>query len=304
MNIEMCLFTVFIFSIIVFTIIIYYLKTESSKRLKFESISTLLQTLFIFVTLWIAVYTIQSGNSDTKELFKSLNSFNTQFFTMSKSLDDVSNKLKEMPDKIESFSKAISSLNDVVTQQKIDFIKNTESLNKTIQELSISVSDYEKNIINYSSQLKSIVDQTDKQLVIWKDQQRVLLDEFSRKPKLLIEPKEIKKTGDTCVINDIIIKNDGNIEANIRVIFLFIRIDQLYTLKSTCFEKYRPYIDENVMSYRFLPLESNIDIISAGSSIIIPCEIKMNNKLKSVSYRIDFFSKYYSDIIVKNMIIK
>src|ERR1035437_9502086 len=45
---------------------------------------------------------------------------------------------------------------------------------------------------NYSSQLKSIVDQTDKQLVIWKDQQRILLDEYSRKPKLIIEAKEIK----------------------------------------------------------------------------------------------------------------
>lgn len=304
MNFIMILFTGFILCLIAFTIVIYRQKTEVSKILKFESLSTLLQTLFIFVTLWIAVYTIQSSNSDAIELFNNLKSFNSKISAMSKSLDDVSNKLSELPDKLNSFSKAISSLNDVVVQQKKDFSKNTESLNKTIQGLSLSVSDYEKNINNYSNQLRSIVDQTDKQLTIWKDQQRILLEEFSRKPKLTIEPKEIKTIGDTCVINDIVIKNDGNIEANIRVIFLTFKIDQFYSLKSDRFEKYQTHIIENEYDYRFLPFETNVDVISSGSSIILPCYIKIKNSFRHIRYEIDFYSKYYSDIVINDMIIR
>lgn len=292
------IFTLFIIISIVLTIIIFIRKPK-----KFIARATLLQTLFVFFTLWITIFTIRSSNSDTQNLFLNLKEFSTQFSQMESSLDDVSVKLKEMPRQIENFANSIDSLNNGINQQKKDFQANTKDLNKTIKELSASVSGYEQNINNYSQQLKSVVDLTDKQLSIWKEQQRVLLDEFSRKPILKLETKYTIFSNDTCEIVDLIIVNDGNIEANTRVIFLSIPSNGLIEINSTVFKFYKNI--DNFSSYRLLPFDYNIDIIAAGSDIIIPCSIKILKKYKDqIAYRIDYYSKYSSGSQIGIIIIK
>ncbi|MEK7263449.1 MAG: hypothetical protein AAB071_02930 [Bacteroidota bacterium] len=280
----------------------YFEQTVYENRWKFDSLSNLLQTLFIFVALWFTIFTIVSGNSDTKILFENLQTFSTQFSNMDTSLNDVSIKLIQMPEKIESFSKSINSLNDVVVQQKLDFQKNTKQLNITIKELSNSVSDYEENINNYSSQLKSIVEQTDKQLIIWKEQQRILLEEYSRKPKLKLLSKDISRNSDTIVINDIVIQNDGNIEANVSAIFLTIPFQNLDSVVSPAFVRYKDNNNVSVI-YKYNPdIGSGIEIISAGSSIIIPCKITYQHlPTNTIKYQINFWSKYYSDILIDSL---
>jgi len=284
--------------------IIVYIKTAiADEKWKFNSLATLLQSVFIFITLWITIYTIYTSSSDTEKLFENLNSSNSRLYEMKTSMDNVSEKLKEMPNKIEKFSVSIDSLNYIMYQQKTDFKKNTDALNNTIKNLSESVSKYESNIDNYSEQLNKIVGLTDQQLIIWKNQQRVLLDEFSRKPILVIYPKKIVK-GDKILINDLIIENKGNIESNIRVIFLHIPINNFISLNSGSFLKHPPISTSELLGYKFSPLNTNIEIISAGSKIIMDCQIHLNNSTNYIIYSIEYYSKYYSGTTTDVLYIK
>lgn len=287
------IFTIFIILTIVFTIILYVKQTESSERLKFGSFSTLLQTLFVFITLWITIFLIRSSNSDTQNLFNNLNAFNNLFSQMNSSLNEVSLKLKEMPVQIGHFAKSIDSLNINIDKQKNDFRANTGKLNKTIEGLSVSVNDYKKNINDYSQQLKTVVNLTDKQLTIWKEQQRILLDEFSRKPELKLQPKDKKIYNDTCEIIDLVISNDGNIETNTRAIFLYLPSNSSAILSSPSFQYWKT--EDAVMIYKFDPRDNTVETIAADCEIIIACSIKILQRYSNqVGYRIDYISKYKS----------
>ena len=289
----MILLTIFTIITLFLTVYIYLKKTDKSKYFNFTSLSSLLQTIFVFITLYITIYTIQSSNSDTNKLFDNLTEFNTQFSKMESSLEDVSKKLKILPEQIEKFSKSLDTLNSITSIQSQDFKKNTSELNSTIGNLATSVKKYEENIDNYSSQIKTIVDLTDKQLTIWKEQQRVLLDEFSRKPDLKIETKKIKYSKDTCEIVDIVFVNDGNIEANVRVIFVFVPIQAFINFESSQFKFQKNDLGYKV--YRLGPSGTNAETIAAGSDIILPFSLKIFEKYKDkIRYRIDYFSKYKS----------
>jgi predicted nucleic acid-binding Zn-ribbon protein len=195
--------------LLILVLIIVYLKTtEPLKRYEFNSIATLCQTILIFVTLFISIYVIISNRKDTQDLFIKLQTFYSQFSKMDSSLEDVSIKLKEMPHQIDLFSQSIDSLNHAINKQGYDFKTNTQKLNATINSLSSSVKGYEDNIHNYSSQLESIVKQTDKQLIIWKEQQSIIRDEYLRRPVLTIEPVNTSTIGDTLFINDFLVRND------------------------------------------------------------------------------------------------
>jgi archaellum component FlaC len=289
----MILLTIFTIITIFLTFYIYYKKTDKSEIYNFNSLSTLLQTTFVFITLYITIYTIQSSNSATNKLFDNLNDFNSQFSKMEFSLEDVSQKLKILPEQIEKFSKSLDTLNSITSIQSQNFKKNTSELNNTIGELATSVKNYEENIDNYSSQIKTIVDLTDKQLMIWKEQQRVLLDEFSRKPVLKIETKQIKYSKDTCEIVDIVFINDGNIEANVRAIFVFVPLQAFIDFESLIFKFYKNDLGYKI--YKLDPFETSAETIAASSDIILPFSLKFFQIYKDkIRYRIGYFSKYKS----------
>lgn len=311
----MILLTVFTALIVVSSFVHYFKTSPKSERWKFGPLSTLFQTVFVFVTLWITIVTIRESNSDTENLFNNLEKFGQQFSKMDSSLEGVSEKLQEMPKQIENFGKSIVALNNGIDQQRRDFAANTKHLNETIRELSNTASEYEDNIKRYNEQLELVVDMTDKQLAIWKEQQRVLLDEFSRKPILRLEAKRTSIDRDTCLITDLVIVNDGNIEANTRMILLIVPSLGFVDLKSEFFKPYqedRVVLDEKVhslafmaKSYRFVTVETNIEIVAAEARIIMPCSIKMLNGFeKMIGYRIDYFSKYKSGRETGNVSVK
>lgn len=285
------------------TIILYLKQTDKGERFKIASLSMLLQTIFVFITLWITVYTIRSGNSDTKELFNNLNSFNSQLVSINTSFNVLSENLREMPDQLKKFSNTIDTLNFIIKKQNEDFKSNTEKLNISINNLTQSVAFYEKNISSYNQQLSKIVELTDKQLDIWKEQQRVLLDEFSRKPILGLKPKEFVCSNDSCTINDLLVINDGNIEANTRVLFLLIPSESQAIVNSSMFNYYKKQGGFTV--YRLLPLDTNLEILAAGADIIIPCTIKIPLKYRhSIEFSIDFYSKYNSGRVSNKIILQ
>ena len=301
----MVLVTIFFSLTIITTLVIYIKSIKPTKRLEFNSFSTLLQTLFVFITLFITIYIINSSSSDTQKLFNNLRIFNSQFTKIESSLEDVSIKLKEMPKQIELFSKSIDSLNEVVNVQNRDFKINTQKLNSTINSLSNSVKDYEKNIHSYSSQLESIVKLTNQQLDIWKEQQKVLLNELSRRPILKLEAKEISIKNDTSFVNDLVLTNNGNIESSISVIFLKIPSEIILFVDSEFFEKIKTR--DNLVIYSFNPSGTNVAVISAGAPIILSCRLKLlTKKWKTISigYQIEYYSKYDSGSKIDNIKIK
>lgn len=296
----MYIITIIFLVAIVITIIVYKKKTAVEERYTFSSLSTLLQTLFVFITLWITIYTILSSSHDTEKLFDNLKIFSSQFFKMDSSLSNVSEKLSKLPKQLDEFSESVKALNKLQTEQAEEFKKNTKLLNETIISLHNTVKDYESNIVNYSNQLNSIVKQTDQQLIIWKEQQRIMLDEMTRKPILRMTPKIFKVSNDTLVINDVLLINDGNIESFNRAIFLEFPKADIDSISSPSFKLY--HTDKRNVTYRFSPYDTNLEIIAATSSIIIPIYIRLTNRQKTfINYRIDYYSKYDSGRIIDYM---
>jgi hypothetical protein len=224
---------------------------------------------------------------------------------MDSSLESVSIKLKEMPQQIDIFSESIDSLNSGIIRQGKDFKANTLKLNTSINSLSTSVKDYENNIQNYSTQLETITKLTTQQLAIWKDQQRVMLDEFTRKPKFKLETKDIVINNDTLIINNFIFTNMGNIEATILGLMIKVRIGNNISIKSDYFN-----MKDEDNDYFFY--SSNVSIwsnhvMAAGAIGILPCNLKLLKKKGiplSIGYQIEYTSKYDSDVKLDSIVIK
>lgn len=280
------------------TVIAYFRTTDS----RFQRLSTLLQTIFVFITLNVAIYTIYSSDSDTQKLFENLQRFNDQFENMESSMDDVSQKLKILPNQIEAFSKSLDTLNSIAYRQSEDFKMSTTELNTTIDKLATSAKNYEENISNYSSSIERLVDLTDQQLLILKEQQRLLLDEYSRRPEFKLETKP-KYSNDTCEIVSVVLKNDGNIEANVRSIFLFVPSQSVIVFHSQAFQFYKT--DWGYNQYLFHASGTNAETIAAGASISIPFSMKIyRGNAHNIGFRVDYYSKYQSGLIPGVLAIK
>ncbi len=282
---------IFILAIIA-TVIVYFRDTVKYYRSYFDSLSKLLQTIFIFIALWISVYTILSTNQNTEKLFENLEGYKNNISEIGGAIDELSHKLKELPVQIDNFSNSIDTLNRIVINQSDNYKTNTKTLNSSVNNFSSSLNMFEENINKYNNQLNKIVESTDKQLEIWKEQQSILLDEFSRKPILNMYFKDTTQTGDSIKINEIILENSGNIEANIRTIFIFIPQNILLDAEQEKFKKYRK-VDQK-QSFRLIAIGTTAEIISAKSKIEIPFDVSLSEINRRITYRIDYFSKYIS----------
>jgi hypothetical protein len=286
-------YTIFALAALLVLIILYLWHTRPVERWQVGNLSDLLQTVFVFVALGFTIFTIQSTSKDTETLFKNLRGFDTLFSKMDSSLGDVSVRLEEMPKRIEEFGNSVKFLNNTIDKQTKDFQSNTKTLNETITRLSESVNDYRQNMNNISQQLKTIVDLTDKQLMIWKEQQKLVLEEIARRPQLTIRRNGEIVEKDTCEIVDVVIENNGNIEATINAVFLSFPSDGFVSINSPPFALISKKEGEDV--YRFDPSNSNIAVMTAKKSCIIACRLKVLKRSKdAITYEIDYFSKYDS----------
>ncbi len=94
--------------------------------------------------------------------------------------------------------------------------------------------------------------------------------------------KKIKYSKDTCEIVDIVFVNDGNIEANVRVIFVFVPIQAFINFESSQFKFQKNDLGYKV--YRLGPSGTNAETIAAGSDIILPFSLKI---LKNTRIKLD-----------------
>lgn len=160
-------------------------------------------------------YTFYESKKATTSTISNLESISEYTKNVQNSLDSVALGLENLPKKLDTFSLAIDNLNRTVNGQQEEFINKTKNLNESVDLMTKSISNYQEYVINYSTQLEEIVKLTDQQLEIWKDQQKIVRDEYSRRPKFEITAVGCDMNDGKMKIKGISIWNNGNIEAKI-----------------------------------------------------------------------------------------
>lgn len=213
---------------------------------------------------------------------------------MGSSLDSVSDKLRMLPSSITEFEKSINELTFSSNSQAERLKNTTEELNSSVGELTKSIFEYKQFIDDYGEQLSEVISVTDTQLMIWKDQQKILLSEFSRKPILNVKKLNCSIAKDTIRIEGFTIENKGEIEAEIQSIHIEY-ITNYKHITQQCFEPYR----QNKKRYLYHCGLFN-SIPNSGMSIYFEsvCNVNTENKYKiEIAYK----SKYESNVFEKTI---
>jgi hypothetical protein len=287
----MTLLTISIIITVGFFFIYYIRTTKKEDRWKFQSISNLLQTIFVFITLEITIYVIIGSNEDMSKLFDKLEGFYNKMSRMDTSLMKTSDRLSKLPGQLDTLSISVKDLNNVVNAQKEGFERNTSQLNNSVGSLTSSINEYEKNIKDYSSQLNKIVSATDKQLIIWEKQQEIVKKEYERRPKFIFTIS-CHENNNKIYFSSINITNEGNIDAELISFSIFLPKKLFYITDKGFFSK--EY--ENEMEYKYQIIESYIlipDIVRVFKIDGFIDNLKDNelDVLCMISYRSTYESK-------------
>lgn len=169
-------------------------------------------------------------------LFRTLNTITQTAHESKTTLLDVNKSLSKVPLHLDSFALSVHRIQDIISFQQNQFIERNILLQNNVSNLANSISEYGSFINNYSIQLNNIVKEsekqldlikniaalTDSQLIIWKDQQKYLKNEYERAPDLTLYFDNFTINDSIAVLKDLIILNNGNIDAKIiRVNFAF-----------------------------------------------------------------------------------
>ncbi|MBI5916238.1 MAG: hypothetical protein HY842_12755 [Bacteroidetes bacterium] len=289
----MTILTVFVVLLSIIIILRYFSHYKKGERTNFSNLATLIQTIFVFVTLWITIWTISSSNQTTVDTLNELKSISSSSSAVNDGLEGVSEKLKEIPRELEQFSITLNSLDKSLVSQQGQVKDNIKRLKNNIDGLNKSVQQYQMFINNYSGQLEKIVNRTDEQLAIWKDQQKILLEEFSRKPDMTFDISKCQKIGDTLKINELAISNNGNIMAEVIAIKLEIPTEILDTFSIEGWELFSKYNGNTnyITTWPFNSVPNHPGIVKPNEFRLVFPKSSMPRTYPIV-YKITYQSKY------------
>jgi len=279
----------------------YGLYLYKYKREKFLEQKSIIEFVSIFVFIFFAVLTIyqttesiKSSQEDSLVLIKKMDNIISSANNAKNVLDSVSFRLGRLPNELDKFSNSIRNLDAVVQTQQNKFLENIQSLKENVGGLSSSIGEYKNYIDNYSIQLKKIVAQTDSQLVIWKNQQELVKRDYDRRPVLSFVINDKNETDSSITINELILKNDGNIIAQIYGIVLYVNKD--YILPKTNLAEWKLIKQSgnyNLFQFRQETIQSFP--ISSHSRRSIKIEISNYSKIKfpkEILYEIFYESRF------------
>ncbi len=222
----------FILIVILFTIlylVIEFLK-KKNKRLLAQKYS-FIQTIFVLITLAIAVYSIDSANSGTDKTISELKNLVNSTGDLKNTFDLVNKKISLIPASFQQFSNSIDTLNTLTKNQKDEIGKRINILSRSSDLLNSSLLEYKNALDQYSNKLRSIIAVTDSQLFVLRKEQEIIKKEYNRKPKLWIQPQSYITKDSIITITGILIHNDGNIESDLYSItfelpkYLFVKLE-------------------------------------------------------------------------------
>jgi len=249
------------------------------------------------LAIWFSLKTSSQSQKTAQLSINNLQNISEQTGLMGNSLDSVSKKLKMLPKSISEFEKSINALTNSNANQAKNLKNTTTDLSESVNELKESVYEYKSFIDNYGKQLNEVVSLTDTQLMIWKDQQKVLLTEFSRKPKLAVKKLNCTTENDSVSIEGFIIENSGEIEAEIQSIHVEY-LTTFHHFTQQCFQPYR----ENRSRYVYhCQLFNSIPNLAQPIRFKSKCSINDENKFRiEIVYKSKYESSFLNKIIEIN----
>lgn len=284
------------------SIVIYIKKKKWFEKHKgiAEFSAVIVSLIFTLVALNQTQSSIDQSTSDFVSLLNRIDAIVDQVDSASNSIGSLKLSMVTLPIEVDSFAYSISNLNQTIQKQEISLSKSIHELNVTSSDLNSSLNLYKNSISDYSEQLNQIVTATDSQLVIWKDQQRIMLKEMSRKPQLKIAPNKIIITDSSFIIKDVAIINNGNINCEIERIKFILLKDEL--IKINVFGSQEFESTEKSLEY-IIHFDSEVYssyVIPANDRTVLRGEIELKKKYLnnfSIPFSISYVSKYEDGIL-------
>jgi len=250
----------FIFFIVGVRIGYLYLR----KRDKFNEEKYVAEFGMIFFTALIALITVYQANEsieksteDFNNLFEKIDTLIGDLSKSKETLEQVEQKLSKLPGQLDDFSQSIISLNDVMKEQKVQFLTTISSLNESIETFRITVDS--------------------------------LRSRFDRKPNLKIEYSHYQ-TDSTYVITQFVITNWGDLIAELYMLRLSLPNQITLSVKMDDLIKDREY--PNFTTYQRNFLQTQIIPASRLKPLIVECTIVFKKHLvKEFSFTLSAYYK-------------
>lgn len=285
---------------------LYYYKKE-----KFSEQKSIIEFISIFLSIFFAIFTIyqtsesiKSSQEDSSNLIKKIDTVISSANNAKDILDSVSLKLAPLPNQLNDFSNSINTLNSVIESQQNKLVDNINKLESGIGKLTTSIKDYRNYINDYSLQLKQIVAQTDTQLKLWREQQEIVRKDYERKPILSMLLGSTITKDSTYNVTELILKNDGNIVANIYGIIISIHKD--YILPKGNFNEWKMIKQEGLFNQYLFRQEKILSFpIASNSRRSLKLELKDYPILKLnniILYEI-FYESRFNDGSISGIIV-
>lgn len=249
--------------------------------------------LSLLAILTALIFNWQSCNS-TQKTIQTLVGIDGKTGTLNSNLTSVNNKMTELPIAIETYSNSLGGLNSTLKEQQSSILKATTDLNSSFQNLDEGIDQFENNLLRYNNQLDKIIAQTEEQLIIWKEQQQIIKDEYSRRPEIELALDECKVVNGKPTYKKLIIVNNGNIEAKLDNMQIYTSIKAIIPeSKQTCFKKIGQ--DENYNHYQLI-----CDKVELVPNQKYAYEFQFENSdwmAGVINYKISYISNYESKTI-------
>ncbi|MEW6195157.1 MAG: hypothetical protein AB1521_08385 [Bacteroidota bacterium] len=270
---------------------------------KFENLNTIIQTTGLFLTIIIALFAIALSVENVISAEKSTDILNSSLTNIYNSSENVKNVLNEVGDslsivpiKLHTFSTSIEKLNAIIDKQQSQFLSHISIFENKIGQFDTSLSEYKNAIDDYSIQLKTIVKETEEQLNILNEQQKNIKRELEKKPRLVLSLEDCAASDSGITFNRISFKNEGDIEAYIKVVYLTV-LKRLNPIVN--FPHSKVIYEDNIAAIYQLQINQN----NYGELVIIDntpgsnIECKVLYKIPAtyeaiVSIRVDYLSRY------------
>ena len=211
----------------------------------FDKYKGFIEIVAVIFTVFFAIYQLRSSAEDFDEIVSRMEGIIRSAEESKVSLKQVEKSLTDLPDKINTFSISIDSLNTIVSKQRDQLSNTLEGFNSSIEGFQNSVD--------------------------------AMAERFNRQPKLKIDIR--KEENDTTVYVDrIIITNLGNLLANIYMIRF--QIEEEYLISFELQYSRETHKQDNMLSYQ-IDYEDQYIFPNERRPLILDCKINIRKGLKS-----------------------
>jgi len=253
------------------------------------------------LAIWYSFKTNKTAQTNATTTIESLSSIGEHTKTMNSSLDSVTAKLKTLPKSINKFESSIDELTESSAKNATQIKEITKGLDGSISDLKNNITEFNSYIQNYGKQLDRIVTLTDRQLKIWEEQQKVMLDEFERRPKFRLTATKCKSQNGDNRIDGFTLLNYGDIEADIENVLIAYEMRSFeFKPKVHCFQLNESKLNRRSFQFNCKKFSA---IPNQPLSIDFPLVFR-DVSLGSVEVIISFKSKYKSDKFSKTFKLK